>query len=439
MKFANIDSNTIAIRPGCRENIFLNFGDHIQIEAINYMYKRMGIPLSEIIRIPIQHLQDYSGEDVYLPLNFVLYFSPRQDGALFSPHIHPIFLAVNFEQPPTRKVEVYLRKFAPIGCRDEVTYHYLIEKHIPAYFHGCMTCTFPRRHAGEEAKTVYLVDAPDVISKKIPCELSQNLKRTSNGFYGSLDDMNCTPQEYYLNNYRELAQKAKMVVTSRLHVASPCIAMGIPVILATKRYISTYSWIDKYIPVYDADSFDNIEWTPTNAAIAEEEKDLILRAAIHHINSVVHQTPIDWALLNSLTSYYSDRPFARDYSEFDTIKSLVNEVLEILKDRVACGKPNYAIWGITALAESLYETIEEGVPESKLVLAIDTYKTGEFQGCTLIPPDNIPEEQKNSVFYIIPAEGDIIRAAHERFAELGIKEENCYFLYEVFRKRMRGL
>lgn len=54
-----------------------------------------------------------------------------------------------------------------------------------------------------------------------------------------------------------------------MHIASPCIGMGVPVVLVRKSIDYRFSWIDKYIPIYTEKDVNNINWYPE--AITEIE------------------------------------------------------------------------------------------------------------------------------------------------------------------------
>ena len=61
MKFANLIVDSKVVK---------NIGDDMQIFAIEYLYKYMGIDYNTVCRIPVSELRLYSGEDVILPINF---------------------------------------------------------------------------------------------------------------------------------------------------------------------------------------------------------------------------------------------------------------------------------------------------------------------------------------------------------------------------------
>ena len=72
---------------------------------------------------------------------------------------------------------------------------------------------------------------------------------------------------------KALRDTAKLVVTSRLHIASPCLAMGIPVILAKKHFGDRFGFIDCFLPTYTPEKYNDIDWSPSPINFEEEKHD----------------------------------------------------------------------------------------------------------------------------------------------------------------------
>ena len=68
---------------------------------------------------------------------------------------------------------VYLKKFQPIGCRDQYTMDVLRRYGIVSYLNGCMTATLPRRKPrySEKYNKILCVDVPDSLKDMIPKEV----------------------------------------------------------------------------------------------------------------------------------------------------------------------------------------------------------------------------------------------------------------------------
>lgn len=83
----------------------------------------------------------------------------------FNPNLRPIPLSVFIRYPEMLTPEAidYLRRYAPIGCRDWQTVALLTAAGIPAFFSGCLTTTVDTvfRRTGEDTRNARLfVDAP---------------------------------------------------------------------------------------------------------------------------------------------------------------------------------------------------------------------------------------------------------------------------------------
>lgn len=119
----------------------------------------------------------------------------------------------------------YFKKHQPIGCRDAYTTAILQQHGIDAFFSGCLSTSFEKIEGPDNGK-IYLVDA-ERIDYLIPDEIRQNATRLTHRFAGNDDARNNAVKDL-LDAYRN---KPSLVITTRLHAALPCSAMGIPVVL----------------------------------------------------------------------------------------------------------------------------------------------------------------------------------------------------------------
>ncbi|MCR5484139.1 MAG: polysaccharide pyruvyl transferase family protein [Clostridiales bacterium] len=276
-----------------------NLGDAIQTFAVDGLYRYMGIPEGDVLNVRRTELSSYSGEKVVLPFQ----------GCFINTNGAPIFPVSENIVPEyfgfcssTRKDKKYISEMPEnkvIGCRDEHVWRYLRDCKKNVYLTGCLTATFPRRE--NEGDTVFLVDAPAETKDVMPKELLKKTEKLSQSF----DMKGMTVDESYEKVERAtrkqlsiLKERASLVVTSRLHVASPCVAMGIPVILFRKYFDDRYEWIDKFIPLYTLDKASEIDWSPTppeyedikklmfdtaGAVIREDENGKELAAELHAV------------------------------------------------------------------------------------------------------------------------------------------------------------
>lgn len=152
--------------------------------------------------------------------------------------VYPIWVGTHFDRIVYRCIE-YALAINPfffrdeVGCRDLSTMNFLSSLGVKSYFSRCLTLTLPRRNLekGEGGK-VYFVDIPDAIVKLFPQRIRErSVERKQRWcFVGN----ECWKKTYEraqekLNDI----QQASLVITSALHCAAPCVAMGIPVILVS--------------------------------------------------------------------------------------------------------------------------------------------------------------------------------------------------------------
>jgi hypothetical protein len=144
-----------------------------------------------------------------------------------APSIHPIFVGFHVCGRFRRSVERhagYLKAFEPIGVRDAATGKFLEQLGIRAETTYCLTLTFPRRERAPTAGKVFIVDAEDIAIPK--CLRRRAIKMTHS--MPPLGPEATLPfAQMLLGMYRE---QASLVITTRLHTALPCMAMGIPVV-----------------------------------------------------------------------------------------------------------------------------------------------------------------------------------------------------------------
>ena len=250
----------------------------------------------------------------------------ERDRLILSPN-EPIFLIANgwhlhsndFPPPPqvtpfyiafhaannlalTPPILAHLKAHGPIGCRDMFTLQRLKAHGIPAYWSGCLTTTLEARGTGSR-KDVLLVDVdPDLLDsipepiakfattltqhsgstitplrhearilkiihdRKFPAtSISDRLYRAfvahrqSHFLPKTLVHDRFQRAEHLLSRY----EMAKLVITSRLHCALPCVAMGTPVVfLHNNPQDPRMGAVDRYLKVYSGCGSHEIDWAP---------------------------------------------------------------------------------------------------------------------------------------------------------------------------------
>ena len=253
---------------------FVNYGDPVQSLATINLYREMGIPEKDIVPINRYNTKDYNGEELVLIFNgnHAEYFSRLLSTELFpySTKIIPVFFSFHLRLATITENEIqFLSKHQPIGCRDAYTYDFMTQHGVDAYISGCLSLTFPIREKTDKQNKVFLVDCPESLLEFIPNEIRENAVSLSQvaKISSVSNDSSLTREEneqFHSMAYEQLSllrDEAKLVVTSRLHVATPCLAMGIPVICVKNRFDVRF-FIKKFLPLYTPDKWDKIDWRP---------------------------------------------------------------------------------------------------------------------------------------------------------------------------------
>lgn len=236
-----------------------NVGDYVQSLAARQFLPQVDQYMNR------EKLGEYSGEKIKLIMNG--WFTHNIHHWVPADNIDPLFVSfhLNSTAAPfmlTDKGIAYLKKHEPIGCRDKFTVQILEEKGIKAYFTGCLTLTLDNYKVddSERGDDIYIVDpfynypntdklfkSPKYFVKGVLKgdafklgKINEHLKKVvdkellESAHYVTQvlppgkqnDDEKFTYAEDCLKKYA----KAKLVITSRIHCALPCLAMGTPVI-----------------------------------------------------------------------------------------------------------------------------------------------------------------------------------------------------------------
>lgn len=135
----------------------------------------------------------------------------------------------------------YLKEHEPIGCRDRGTAERLQKHGVDAYYSKCVTLTLDTRESSPEAGKVYVVGVTKKLQRIIPKSLLKDsvyVEQSKVELPNVPDEKRRELAEHLLEDFK---QNASLVITTRIHCAMPCIAMGIPVVfLFNKRKKSDY-------------------------------------------------------------------------------------------------------------------------------------------------------------------------------------------------------
>ena len=215
-----------------------------------------------------------------------------------SEDIKPLFISFHigeytreaYTQP--HNVE-YLKQYEPIGCRDLYTLEIVQSKGIKAYFSGCITSLL-EPYTGKRTEEILLTDLEPNLVKPVK-QIITNAIEVHHGEGLPVEEMsgrlrNISPilfqavkasrihrvlgliQQNYVRSrttnviteYRMARAeallfqyaRAKLVITSRLHAALPCVAFGTPVIFVHRDLNSPrFLKLLDCVPTYSVEEF----------------------------------------------------------------------------------------------------------------------------------------------------------------------------------------
>lgn len=384
----------------------MNLGDPIQSFAVLELYKNLGIPAEELVPLDRYDLADYGGEDVVAIVNGAENYEHFCYATRFLPvsdKVHPVFISLHLHRDLSENELNSLRNNQPIGCRDEYTVKYLRSKGIDAFLTGCLTMLFPRRSEDKKYEKVFIVDCPESVLAHIPNEIKENAEYLSQVIRLRSDSqdhrLTIEETEIYnkkareqLNRYRD---EARLVITTRLHVAVPCAAMGIPVVLVRDTYDERYQFIDRFLPLYYPKDLDKLDFERVQAGIPQEVKRILTDIAGSMLETAKLRVKLD--------AVYRDK--------FPNIDYHCEE--EIAAQKLPMNPADsfeYCIWGV-CMPNSylLYEQMTRLYPAAKLKYAIDTYATGVYKdNIRIIHPSDVKNLVNDNTWILVVAP-----AAHE--------------------------
>jgi hypothetical protein len=129
----------------------------------------------------------------------------------------------------------YLRRFGPVGCRDRGTMYLLQSNGVSAYHSGCLSLTLPRRPAAPKEGKVFLVSLCKGAESAVPRRIRKQAVVVDQAKL-RLPSLDAQKRETLAQHLLDVyAKEASLVITSKIHCAMPCIAMGIPVVFLYDR------------------------------------------------------------------------------------------------------------------------------------------------------------------------------------------------------------
>jgi hypothetical protein len=183
----------------------------------------------------------------------------------------------------------YLRRWQPIGCRDRGTQALLSARGVETYYSRCLSLTLPRRERVPENGQVFLVGLTPAARQAVPKALRRGAVCVDQARVRlpiTDGELKRALASDLLEQYR---QRARLVITSKIHCAMPCIAMGIPVVFlydASRRDDYRVQLIDELVGIHYVHQHGvlarlrnywlgrQIDWAPAAVDIEPLKKDI---------------------------------------------------------------------------------------------------------------------------------------------------------------------
>lgn len=282
------------------EKYSVNIGDYIQSVCIKRMLQNH-LQIKNPISIDRDTPPSIVNKPVRLFCNAVFY----KDNIPKHP-VQPVFLGFCLMENLTNEQLKSLKNYEPIGCRDIFTKNFLKKNGIKAFVSGCYSLTLEKRKNTPQKQKVFFVGISEDLKKHIPSELLENCEfitqRIDKDEYplseSTMKDLS-NEAENLLERYKN---EATLVVSPLLHCISPCIAMGIPVILARDTYNRRFSAIEKITKLYIKEEYKDIDWHPKPIDI-EELKIKMIELAKQRIE----KNKISAKLIKYFNNYYAPK------------------------------------------------------------------------------------------------------------------------------------
>jgi hypothetical protein len=234
-----------------------NVGDYVQSLAAEQYLPQVDEYINR------EGLSDYTGQDVKMIMNGWYMQNPEK----FPPSdkITPLYVSFHLnshikDRFLTERAIEHMKKNGPIGCRDFHTKRVLEEKGIDCYYSGCLTTTLDKKYfSDKKTDEIYFADPFFNMTdlKEIFTDPKKVIKRAIKGDFNRAQNKKQLLKKLFSKSINEKAifvshkypeshseekrfalaaeilhkyASAKLVITSRIHAALPCLALGTPVI-----------------------------------------------------------------------------------------------------------------------------------------------------------------------------------------------------------------
>ena len=260
----------------------VNIGDHIQSCAAEQFFPQVDFYVDrDALDAPVK-------EEAKIIMNG--WFTDAPEKWPPNPNLSPLFISFHLQPSSAfvilnKKENVdYLKKHAPIGCRDYSTLQILQDKGIDSYYSFCLTTTLDEKFkSNTRSNEIILVDLLYSYDKSILSKLNwiqvikkrpfKKLRKLKDYFIpkAKLSDFlpkevidNSTSLNHYVSSnqsnevlyavaksYLRKYATAKLVLTSRIHCALPCLALGTPVLFLMEGLTDEEQHMSRFRGVLD--------------------------------------------------------------------------------------------------------------------------------------------------------------------------------------------
>ena len=156
------------------------------------------------------------------------------------------------------RTKKYFKNFTSVGCRDVNTSNYLSQLSINNYVSNCLTLTIDKFNI-ETSKEKYIcaVDLTPDEYEKLRNMTNIKIKKMTHDFRGkNLDLLSFDERMRQVEDFLKIYQNAACVVTTRYHVAMPCVALETPVILIPSQFEpSRYDGLKNIVYIISKEDF----------------------------------------------------------------------------------------------------------------------------------------------------------------------------------------
>lgn len=371
----------------------INMGESIVPEAVKIYLAQIGEKSENIETTPYFGSFNYK-ESVQLMV--VGHFGRQYDfNFIDNSAVHPLFISFGWKDYFLMQREVdYFKKNEPILCRDEFTRNVMRRYGIEAYLFGCITLSLPYSQEQKGQNIIYFVDVPKQFLDTVPSDIIKNAIITSQNIrvQDMSDNIVCQINQAAKDRLSEYRTKAKMVVTTKLHCMTPCVAMGIPTIAVGDNFSYRYSYIDKFVTSYSLEEFANFNWNnvvkPKNVEVVKNLQIEIGRQLFDGTKDIEKMKKLDTILMNR--------------KKWDYLKRMRRDIFEIADGE---RERQIILWGASSGGYAVSWCLKFYFPELEVVSVVDMYAKGCFAGKEVCKPEQALKQYPEAIVFISTLSG----------------------------------